>query len=216
MLSRSAPSVRNTCAARTLLLADEAQQEVFGVDGRMPQQLGFLPGQIDDPLHLLGQLHVLIPVAFAARKSRLDRGSDALQRDPDLLDQDNGAGAIGELEQAQEQMFRTDVVIAEACGLSLAKKTIRRARTVNLDHLPSAGFSNGTGAWRDPCRGLLVNQPVRTGGKIGRHGEVRWCQAQQAYGQPLGLGARSGMQQVLERGVVADPLVQDDGLILLE
>ena len=111
------PEVHQDLGGHAFLLAQQAQQQVFGADVVVVEVAGLLDGVLDDLLgpRGLGQLahgdHV-----GPGLDDLLDLQADLAQVDVEVL-QDVGGDAGAFLDQAEEDVLGADVLVVEALGL---------------------------------------------------------------------------------------------------
>jgi hypothetical protein len=104
-----------------VVFADETEQQVLRADVVVRKRPRLFIGKVDHPLRARGELHILAQIAGPTGDLALYLTADATEGDPQTLQDARGDGVVL-AHQAEEQMFRADVTLAESRGLFLSEE----------------------------------------------------------------------------------------------
>ncbi len=104
-----------------LRLVDETEQQVFGADVVVFEGLGFLAGTFEGAFGARGQPHLASGRGLAPADEGFDRGADGGKADAHPFQHASGdAAALA--DQAEQEVFRADVVVPEPLGFVLSER----------------------------------------------------------------------------------------------
>ncbi len=104
-----------------LALADEAEEQVLGADVVVTQATRFVDGQLDDALGAWREADLADDRPVTATDDELDGGANLGQFDVHVLKHAR-SDTLALADEAEKQVFCTDVVVVEALRLVLSER----------------------------------------------------------------------------------------------
>ena len=132
--SRFTPEAFEHAGGDAFALADEAEEQVLGADVVVAQPARFVDGELDDFLGARRQADFAQHGAVAAADDELDGRADLVELDAEVGEHLRG-DAVAFADEAQQEVFRADVVVVEALRFFLGERQDAPRRSVNLSNL---------------------------------------------------------------------------------